>query len=397
MRSLLLVGMLCGLLPVLGWSATVQEATDQLKTYQNSIHQERKGLSAVKQKIRQKKKAVQQKKRKERSVLFEIQRIGKKLEEADDRHQDHQENLRMVRNQIARARFDVNLTEKEMKRLRAFLASRVQLIYRERQSGFWRIVATSQSLPQALRRLKFFHVMATQNAFLIRQLMQKQKMLIQQTQQLMGKEQKAEELEIAAQQSLKRITKTRSVRKRYLQKVRHERTKQEKALKELEQASKRLNRLVRKLEQRARRMKKKIALLGKQFSRRKRTLPWPTRGRVVSRFGKKRHPRFNTYIYNKGIDIKGSIGQNVFSVSQGHVLFAEWFEGYGRMIILDHGGGYNTVYAHLNKILVSEGDAVTEGKTIGTLGDSGTWKGPALYFEIRKRGKAVNPIPWLEK
>ncbi len=397
MRSALLVTLFCVWLPGLSLAATIPDTKDELKNYRNSIRQERKGLDLIKQKIHREKQVVRQQKRKERSVLFEIQRIGKKLEEANERHQDNQENLRQVRNQIARLHYDSQNTEQEMKRLRAFLASRLQLIYRERQSGFWRIIATSQSLPQALRRLKFFHVMATQNAFLIRRLTRKREELIQQTRQLMLKEQKAEELETVAKRSLRRIKTTCSEREKILRKVRRERAVHEKALKELVQASKRLNRLIRKLEQRARRMKKKISQYGEQFSRRKRTLPWPTRGRVISRFGKKRHPRFDTYVYNKGIDIKGSIGQNVISVSPGRILFAEWFEGYGRMIILDHGDGYNSVYAHLRKILVSEGDAVTEGQTIGTLGDSGTWKGPALYFEIRKRGKAVNPIPWLEK
>jgi len=378
-------------------AATIQDTKEKLRTYQQNIHQERKGLEAVRQRIRQEKKVVQQHKQKERSILFEIQHIGKKLEEAEERYQDHQENLRLVRNQMARLRFEIRTSEMELKRLQAFLASRLQLIYRERQSGFWRVLATSQSLSQVLIRLKFFHVLAVQNAFLIRRLMQKRKRLIEQTQELMLQEQKAEELEVALAHSLRRIKSTRAERQKILSRVRRERTAHERALQELNQAAKRLNALIRKLEQRAKKLKKKIAQYGRGFVRRKATLPWPTRGRVVTRFGKSRHPRFNTYVYNKGIDIKGSIGQNIISVANGHVLFAEWFEGFGRMIILDHGGGYNTVYAHLQKILVSEGDAVTEGQVIGKLGDSGTWKGPVLYFEIRKRGKALNPLKWLEK
>lgn len=108
-----------------------------------------------------------------------------------------------------------------------------------------------------------------------------------------------------------------------------------------------------------------------------------------------RHPRFDTYVTNKGIDIAGTIGQNVVAVAPGHVLFAEWFEGYGRMVILDHGNGFNTIYAHLAKISVSEGQTTGDGEIIGTLGDSGTWKGPTLYFEIRQRGEAVDPQAWL--
>ena len=77
------------------------------------------------------------------------------------------------------------------------------------------------------------------------------------------------------------------------------------------------------------------------------------------------------------------------------VVFADVFQGYGRLVILDHGGSYYTLYAHLDSLKAIKGLRVEQGETVGTLGDSGSLKGPYLYFEVRKRGRAVDPERWV--
>ena len=79
----------------------------------------------------------------------------------------------------------------------------------------------------------------------------------------------------------------------------------------------------------------------------------------------------------------------------GRVRYAGWFQGYGRLVILDHGGGYYTVSGHLAEIAVAVGDTVASGAPIGTVGDSGSLSGPRLYFEIRRGGEALDPREWL--
>ncbi|MBN1595715.1 hypothetical protein JW933_07310, partial [candidate division FCPU426 bacterium] len=266
---------------ILSAAASLQEAQEQLKTYQQNIRQEKKDLENVRERLRREKQAVRRQKQKERSVLFEIQRLGKKLEEADERYQDDQENLRLVRNRIAHLRYEVQGTETELARLREFLAARLRMIYRERQIGFWKMLVTSQSLSQALSRLKFFHVLAEQNAYLIKTVAHKRRQLLVSTQKLMIQEQKAEELEQASKHSLEKLQATQQERESYLHRVRVMRTEHEQALKELDQASRRLSALINKLEQRRRTLQRKLTQYGQGFARRRGTLPWPTRGRVV--------------------------------------------------------------------------------------------------------------------
>ncbi len=388
---------LAALSPSAAAAATPQDLQEQLNRVRQDLRQERQGLKEMREQIRRTEQNVQQQRKQERSILREIQQVGQKIEEAEAQHAEQRENLRLVRTAIANLQFRLKQNEAEGARLRELLAVRLRLLYRERQAGFWRTLVTAPSLSQGLTRVKCFHVLAAQNGDLIRQLLARRAQMQAQHAELGWREVQAAELETSARHSVNKIKAHQTSREKILRRVRQERSEQEQALRELNQASQRLTRLITELEQRTRRLSRRLAQAGRHFAQQRGALPWPTRGRVVTRFGRTKHPRFNTYILHKGIDIAGTMGQNVTSVAQGEVLFAEWFEGYGRMVILDHGAGYNSVYAHLQKILVSEGQAVQSGQLIGELGDSGTWKGPALYFEVRRQGEALDPLGWLER
>ncbi len=133
------------------------------------------------------------------------------------------------------------------------------------------------------------------------------------------------------------------------------------------------------------------------FRARKGHLPFPVLGgQVEVGFGKVVNPRFNTVTVQKGLDIRGALGAKVLSVGTAKVAFSGWLKGYGNLVILDHGGGYHSLYAHLGQSLVEAGNEIEEGEEIASVGDTGSLKGAFLYFEIRKQGQAIDPAPWLE-
>jgi septal ring factor EnvC (AmiA/AmiB activator) len=124
-------------------------------------------------------------------------------------------------------------------------------------------------------------------------------------------------------------------------------------------------------------------------------LPWPVAGRVRSAFGKHKHPRFDTYTVQNGIDIEAAVDTPVFAVHDGVVAFADRFRGYGLMVILEH-GRHHTLYAHLAQSAVQPGQPVPAGTVVGSVGSSGL-EGPGLYFEVRTQGKPEDPLAWLRK
>jgi murein DD-endopeptidase MepM/ murein hydrolase activator NlpD len=116
---------------------------------------------------------------------------------------------------------------------------------------------------------------------------------------------------------------------------------------------------------------------------------------VVSGFGPQVHPRFGTRTFRNGIDIEAREGTEFTAVYPGTVLYTGWFKGYGNMIILDHGHGYYTLYAHASELLVREGESVGQGQVIGRVGETGSLAGPRLYFEVRSQGRPEDPQRWL--
>lgn len=124
-------------------------------------------------------------------------------------------------------------------------------------------------------------------------------------------------------------------------------------------------------------------------------IQWPSRGKITSGFGIRRHPIFGVLRPHNGIDIDGDTGDPVWASRSGEVVIAARRTGYGNTIVISHGLGYSTLYAHLSRFSVSVGDEVTSGDRIGSVGSTGWSTGPHLHFEIRIDGKAVNPIPFL--
>ncbi|WP_440056242.1 murein hydrolase activator EnvC family protein [Pseudoalteromonas sp. T1lg65] len=119
-------------------------------------------------------------------------------------------------------------------------------------------------------------------------------------------------------------------------------------------------------------------------------MPWPVQGRIKHRFGQRKHAGMNW----KGVLIDASDGDGINSIAPGQVVFADWLNGFGWVIVLDHGDGYMSLYGHAQTLLRDVGDQVQSGETIALVGQSGGQRNPGLYFELRHKGSAVDPVKW---
>ena len=121
----------------------------------------------------------------------------------------------------------------------------------------------------------------------------------------------------------------------------------------------------------------------------------PTQGPITSPFGYRVHPIFGTLRFHTGIDIGAYSGDPILAADSGVVIDAGWMGGYGNCLIIDHGGGYSTLYAHCSQLFVTYGQGVTKGQQVAAVGSTGNSTGPHLHFEVRINGEPVDPLGFI--
>ena len=177
-----------------------------------------------------------------------------------------------------------------------------------------------------------------------------------------------------------------------VQQIRKNREKYEQALEEQKERARQLQTLMDRLSS------QEIVLPFRfiPFYEKKGKLPWPLSGKVITRFGVE--PYLNTRTMNNGIEIAPPKDNIVVrAIHPGKVVYADYFQGYGNLLIIDHGMNYYSLYGHCDEFMVSKGDFVREEQPIATAGDLGSLKGVSLYLEIRYKARPLDPLQWLKR
>jgi septal ring factor EnvC (AmiA/AmiB activator) len=188
------------------------------------------------------------------------------------------------------------------------------------------------------------------------------------------------------QETLRRAV---AIKGELLTKIREDSAALSGTLAEMRQRAARLTALIKKLEtERPPEYTQKIELFARQRGR----LPWPASGSVKIGFGTGRHPDLGTLYDSQGYEIETSQGAPISAVWPGRVIFADRFQGYGNLLIVDHGESYYTLYAQASRLLKKIGERVTRGEHIALAGFEGA---EGFYFEIRHRGTPLDPAEWL--
>lgn len=132
-------------------------------------------------------------------------------------------------------------------------------------------------------------------------------------------------------------------------------------------------------------------IVQKPFGKMQSELPWPVKGKFAAQFGTSRNQGDLTW---NGVVINAEYGTPVRAISYGRVAFADWLQGFGFIVIVDHNDGYMSLYGHNQALFKQAGDWIEAGDVIATVGDSGGQEDSGLYFEIRYQGKPINPNKW---
>jgi septal ring factor EnvC (AmiA/AmiB activator) len=210
--------------------------------------------------------------------------------------------------------------------------------------------------------------------------------------QLAAEEQRLLALEAQQRGEVSRLQSARERRGRALVSLEAESKNRAKELERLKDQQGGLEKLVRELRRALERIDKFPTDSKDAFAKLRGKLAWPVAGKLVASFGQTRAGGMKW----DGVLLAGAQGTPVRAVYHGRVVYADYLAGLGLLAIVDHGDGYLSLYGHNERLFKEVGERVTAGDTIATVGDSGGRSTPALYFEIRKAGKPVDPRPWFK-
>ncbi len=354
-------------------------------------------LQGIKKKIEQERQGITKVKKQEESILGNLAKI-------DDALDKKNKELKRVNAALDVILLDLKKKQAEAEKLKSSLSARKELfrqraraLYQWQRSGSpFVLLNDATSIADLAQRRYYLEVTLAYDRALVDRLSDETA-----RQQVLKQELEQKKREVDRQRKTltvinESIRADRQKKQEMLASIRQEKEGRQRVLKELQQAALRLQKMMDEISRKSAALSRE-GPSGSGFEALRGKLEYPVRGPVMGGFGKTQHPEFSAELFRKGIDIDAPLGEEVRAVETGKVVFADRFSGYGKMMIIDHGQRYYTVYAHLADLLKTSGDTVRRGEPIALVGDSDSLAGARLYFEIRKDGKPLDPGPWFKK
>lgn len=297
-------------------------------------------------------------------------------------------HLEKAKNDLELCKYRVRSTEMKLGEIQSdFNGKRVQLkqrlvqIYSDREVGFLDLLFASSDVMNIVNASYYFEKVIGNDVTLIKNLQQEYKYLNQERKRLHQEKQKVFEYTTEIAQKQQDLAVKQQRKQEYIESLRREIAQYERNNAELLRTSSEIADLIRS--------KGATKYMGTgRFLR-------PAEGWLSSPFGYRRHPIFRAVLFHTGVDFAAPSGSRIVAADTGEVIFTGYKGGYGKATIIDHGGGFTTVYAHQSRIVVQRGQRVIRGQLIGYVGSTGYSTGPHLHFEVRRNGEPTDPMKYL--
>ena len=381
----------------------ISAQTDQ-RDYNNELRYQNKAINALKNEIEQLRSKIKKTESRERSTASRISSLDEEIALTSRLVQSLKREEKKTRSRITRLKEDLLKNENELEILRVRYEQRVVNSYLKGRITDLERVFSSTTWRQAMYRTHYLKIISDIEKKMTKQI---EKLLIGISQQKLELEAALRENLILKRDKEKQVSSYRNMRinrEQELSRIRFDKkalalyvNEKEAGLKQLENIIKKILEDRARFEREERIRQQQQALKTKSFSALKGRLPWPANGRIIAKFGRQWNPKLKTTTENPGIDIKGQPGSAIRTIIGGVVTTITYIRGYGTTIIIDHGGGFYTVYSHVTNIQINVDSEVRNGDVIAYMGDSGSINGSKLHFEIWGKGQKLNPELWLSK
>lgn len=332
--------------------------------------------------------------------------VSEQLRQIEEQLRQAQQQLDSIQQQRIAVENDITVNEKLLaeaqKRLEgreAVFYKRVRDIYINGRLSYLDVVIGSKDFTDFANRLEILKRIIDSDIKLIEEIKKERAEIAARKQALEQSRAKLVELEKAAAAKRAEIEQKKKEREVVLQKAQNDRATAMQAVEELNASSAQITALLKARQ--AERAAARAAAAAQQSSptyswvQGSGQLGWPVSGEITSPYGYRTHPIWGTTIYHSGIDIGVDEGTPVHAADGGTVAWSGWMGGYGYAVVIDHGNGMSTLYAHNSEVAVSEGQDVGKGQVVAYAGSTGNSTGPHVHFEVRISGDPVDPMGYL--
>jgi murein DD-endopeptidase MepM/ murein hydrolase activator NlpD len=320
----------------------------------------------------------------EKSLSTQIKTLDKQIQSKENEIDKLENNMNKTSVKISDAQADLDETLKSMGAQSDSLNSRLRAMYKNGDVGLLEIILGSQSISDFMTNMDMVQKILDNDVEILKSIKEKYAKIAEKKRTLLSLQN-----ELTYQRNIQAENKIQL--EGNISKVASLRSQVAKDNKELEKQIDELNKQANELIAKIRALQGDQAYYGGK-------LGWPSPGyvRITSAFGYRIHPILKIYKLHTGIDVAVPSKSNIVAANGGIVISASYYGSYGNMVMIDHGGGIVTLYAHNTSFKVSKGDTVTKGQVIALSGSTGNSTGPHLHFEVRNNGKYEDPMKWLK-
>ncbi|MCB0327732.1 MAG: peptidoglycan DD-metalloendopeptidase family protein [Bdellovibrionales bacterium] len=357
---------------------------------QNNIESKQQHLQEFEKKISDQKERLKNLLEKEGSILDVLKQLEQKEAKLVEEISKLDQRIKRSINQIKNREHEIQKLEKSIELRNESISKQLGLMYKHGELNYLKIILGAEDLSQIRRSQWLLSRWMESDKKDLDEFHQDVLLLQKEKKQLETEKKNLEESRKNRQTQKEKLAKEKDDRSKVLFLVQNQKDFYLKSIRELEKSAKNLQKLINQLQ-------KSQSQSGSGFVAMKGHLILPVKGKIEKHYGSYFDQKLGTKLYHKGIDIRAKRSENIYNVFDGEVLFVDWFDGYGRIVIVDHGSGFFSLYAHLDKIFVKKGQQVVVGDVLATVGDTGSLKGDYLYFELRQKGISIDPMPWFEK
>jgi septal ring factor EnvC (AmiA/AmiB activator) len=369
----------------------------QGKAGQEEINRRKRELDALRKQVEEKRARAEELEGQERSVKSQIEDLDENLRltekfigKLEQRERQVQQDLSEAERRLANAQ--VNLDERK-----TLLGRRLRGMYKYGRYRSLAALVSASSFADVMNRYRFLHMVAKRDKDIIQSVRTYRREVELTHAELETSQAEIDKIQKEKSSEKKNLAALKSKRQKAMASIKEEKDEHLAAIADLEESARRIQALIERLEAERAAAPAELPDWATDLASAAGRLRWPVDGEVVTKFGANVHPRFGTRTYSNGVDIRAPQGTAVRCVADGKVEFVDYLPGYDRCIIVNHGGGYYTLYAHSSGVQVVPDQQVKGGDVIASVAEGATAKGNTLHFEIRRGKEALNPLDWLLK